>query len=100
MSWVRFGTACKGDMLLNIPDDCCPNCPGSDVYVFESTEGGIECFGCRLLGGMSRDRAECFVCETPREMLAHLLEHHVAGHHVPLDLLELARHPEIEIMES
>ncbi len=68
MSWVRFGSPCVRD---------CEPCPGSDVYVFDNTDGYIECCGCLL-----RPRRE-FWFKTEAEMLAHLREHAAAGHHVP-----------------
>jgi hypothetical protein len=48
---------------------------GSDVYVYDSCSGGIECCGCRF--GTS------FNCQTPEEMIAHLATHRRAGHFVP-----------------
>ena len=47
---------------------------GSDVYVFESSQG-IECCGCRL--------GETFVTSMPEEMIQHLAQHRRAGHYVP-----------------
>jgi len=53
---------------------------GSDVYVFSSVEGHLECCGCFLGDQWSYD--------TTDEMLAHLEEHRAAGHHVPQDCIE------------
>ena len=52
---------------------------GSDTYVFESCEGGIECCACAL----ATEPCGSFTAETPEEMIAHLGEHRRAGHFVP-----------------
>ena len=57
MSYVRFGW------------------DGSDVYVFDSCSGRIECCGCRF--------GNAFNCGVPEEMIAHLATHRRAGHFVP-----------------
>lgn len=54
----------------------------SDVYVYYSTEGGIECCGCRL------GSAKMVNVVTEAEMIAHLEEHRRAGHRVPSEALE------------
>jgi hypothetical protein len=48
---------------------------GSDLYVFEYVEGGIECCGCRV--------SEQWVYLDIGEFLAHIDEHEKAGHFVP-----------------
>lgn len=48
---------------------------GSDVYVYDSCSGGIECCGCFF--------GSSFNCGTPEEMIAHLATHRRAGHYVP-----------------
>ena len=58
MSLVRFGSN------------------GSDVYVYES-DRGLECCGCWL------DAEASPYFETADEMIDHLRQHLVAGHHVP-----------------
>lgn len=50
----------------------------SDVYVYESTEGGYVCNS-----GANDSHEDEFRCQTPAEMLAHLVEHREAGHRVP-----------------
>lgn len=62
MSYARFGY-----------DD-------SDVYVFLSSEGYLECCGCSL--------NEQWYYETTDEMLAHLEEHRAQGHNVPQDCID------------
>lgn len=61
------------------------NCPGSDVYVYESTNDMIVCCWCRL-STTGRD----FECKTPEEMQEHLREHVKAGHHVRPTLYDQA----------
>ena len=53
---------------------------GSDVYVFLSVGGHLECCGCLLSDEWSY--------ATTDEMIAHLEEHRAAGHHVPEDCIE------------
>jgi len=53
---------------------------GSDVYIFLSAGGHLECCGCTLGDQWSYD--------TTDEMLAHLDEHRGAGDHVPQDCIE------------
>jgi hypothetical protein len=52
----------------------------SDVYVYRSIEGGIECGGCRLGAKFNAPNAEA--------MLAHLQKHIAVGHRVPADALQ------------
>lgn len=55
---------------------------GSDVYIFMSTGGWLECCWCSL--------GETFEASSTAEMLAHIDEHRSVGDfvpgHVPLDL--------------
>ena len=51
---------------------------GSDVYVFGSGDGVIECCGCSLKGDLGR-----FASKTAKEMIEHLLEHRKKGDCVP-----------------
>ena len=51
----------------------------SDVYVYSSARGGIECCGCKLI----TDRLANAVMTSPAEMLDHLNRHVRAGHRVP-----------------
>lgn len=48
---------------------------GSDVYVYDSCNGGIECCGCFF--------QTPFNCATPEEMIVHLAKHRRVGHFVP-----------------
>lgn len=57
---------------------------GSDVYVYESTEGGFECCRCDLVGGS-------FVAADQAGMVAHLLAHRAAGGTVPQLALDALR---------
>jgi hypothetical protein len=57
----------------------------SDVYVYYSIHGGIECCGCRLLDG------RLFNLPTEAEMIAHLEQHRRAGHKVPEEAFEELR---------
>jgi hypothetical protein len=50
----------------------------SDVYVFLSIGGHLECCSCRLKG-----KGQCASFKTTDEMLSHLREHREAGHDVP-----------------
>lgn len=84
MSWCRWGSRCTSTTPAYKVDEECRDCPGSDVYVYESTIGLI-CCGCFLTGG------EGFICQTEVEMFKHLLEHDKAGHHVRRSLLERAK---------
>jgi hypothetical protein len=53
---------------------------GSDVYIFASVRGGIECCGCWVNSGESINVA------TQEEMLHHINLHRRAGHHVPYEV--------------
>ena len=59
MSLVRWGT------------------DGSDVYVYESCYGGLECCACPLTGDSINTG------DDPEKMALHLEEHREAGHTVP-----------------
>lgn len=79
MSWCRFGSPCTGTMPTFKDDvECTPGgkCPGSDLYIFDSTSGGIECCFCRLFP------KDDFVAQTQEEMIEHIEAHVAAGHHV------------------
>lgn len=66
----------------------------SDLYVFESTEGGYVCMACPLAEkgptGWNLDTR----CESASEMSAHVLTHHAAGHDVPEWLVEMLQRGE------
>jgi len=55
---------------------------GSDVYVYYSVYGGLECCGCRLAGGAAFNAAD------EQSMIAHLEKHIAAGHKVPDQAVE------------
>jgi hypothetical protein len=57
----------------------------SDVYVYYSIFGGIECSRCLLNG------ARIFNALDEPEMLAHLEQHKAAGHRVPCDAFDELR---------
>lgn len=52
----------------------------SDVYVFLSTQGGLECCRCDLLR-----ESESYIAKSTSEMLTHLEQHRSQGHRVPED---------------
>lgn len=57
----------------------------SDIYIFESVEGCIECCGCWFgdWGISIEGKYEAFPqFKTPREALAHLDRHENAGHDI------------------
>jgi hypothetical protein len=51
--------------------------PDSDVYVFLSIQGTLDCCACRLNDGSSRS------FKSTDDMVAHLEQHTHAGHLVP-----------------
>lgn len=51
----------------------------SNVYVFASTGGGIDCCGCWLI----EELADTYKANTSGEMITHLNEHRGKGHIVP-----------------
>ena len=55
----------------------------SDVYVYASTDGGVECCGCHLHG--ERSFPSFFDADS---LLAHLNDHIEAGHRVPVEILD------------
>jgi hypothetical protein len=58
---------------------------GSDVYVFASVYGHVECCGCILGEPWEHHSADAVV--------AHMREHVAAGHKVPAYLLDPATYP-------
>ena len=66
MSWCRFG-------------------PSSDLYIFDTFEGGVECCGCFL----SEDGCP-FEAASVVEMMAHIRDHVAAGHTVEPHLRDAA----------
>lgn len=54
----------------------------SDVYVFLSTQGGLECCRCDLLG-----ESASYIAKTTPEMLTHHEQHRARGHRVPEDCI-------------
>lgn len=55
-------------------------CDGSDVYVYQNTEGGYECCGCIFL---SEEIVDLATFKTAAELLGHMDLHRRAGHSVP-----------------
>jgi hypothetical protein len=53
---------------------------GSQVYMFEHCDGGIECCGCRFADKTGKGFPRF---GTPEEAIAHLALHRRAGHFVP-----------------
>lgn len=74
MSWTRWGSSCDNAFPPHPSNDACKDCPGSDVYVYES-DRGFECCG------------DDFICKTSDEMKEHLREHVKKGDHVRPSLL-------------
>jgi hypothetical protein len=60
----------------------------SDVYVFYSTQGGLECCGCRFLDRADHAVGGYFNAATERDMLEHLQRHKDAGHKVPAEAFD------------
>lgn len=59
---------------------------GSNVYVYETTDGKIECCCCALCLSPRPENllgVECFIADSPAEMIAHLEKHREARHNVP-----------------
>lgn len=54
---------------------------GSDVYVYLSVYGYLDCCGCAL----DKQGTACYSTD---EMIAHLEEHKAAGHHVPQETID------------
>lgn len=59
---------------------------GSDVYVFMSVGGFLECCGCILDLG-SETREPSFRAESTQAMVDHLEAHKKEGDHVPDDVI-------------
>jgi hypothetical protein len=88
MSWCRWGSVCTNAVVtsdLDALNEACKDCPGSDLYIYESVTDKFVCCGCYL------HASENFEVNTHAEMNQHILEHDKAGHHVRKSLLELAR---------
>ncbi len=79
MSWIRFGGTCEGvgSACSHQPDG---ECPGSSVYVFDNSDGYVECCACPLV------RPSPWL-KSADEMYEHLRAHAAAGHHVPMRYL-------------
>lgn len=97
MSWCRWGSLCDATFPYNYKvNEECKDCPGSDVYIFESaTDGKFECCDCGLANSDSDFRAG-----TAAEMLEHILKHEAAGHHVRRSLVAEARGEKLELTDS
>ncbi|OLC10195.1 MAG: hypothetical protein AUH39_02680 [Chloroflexi bacterium 13_1_40CM_67_9] len=72
MSYARFG-------------------PDSDVYVYASTAGGVECCRCRFIAETQEPPRNNAVMVDEDEMIAHLKKHRRAGHRVPNEAFEELR---------
>jgi hypothetical protein len=64
---------------------------GSDVYVFLSVSGGLECCGCSI-----KEIGPSPLFDTTEEMLAHLEEHRSNDHTVPASTIEELKADAIE----
>jgi len=68
--------------------------PDSDVYVYESSRGGIECQRCRFMqptDAIASGPRNNAVMVDEDEMIAHLAKHRKAGHRVPESAFESLR---------
>jgi hypothetical protein len=72
MSYARFG------------------CEGSDVYIYLSVDGWIECCACSLQPTKATDSkgiefilSESFKAYNTQEMIYHIGQHREAGHFIP-----------------
>ena len=79
---------------------------GSDVYIYMSTGGWIECCACSLqptrrgtLLGEDFDIHESFKAYDTQEMIYHITQHREAGHHVPHYVEEELRNDDKENMK-
>ena len=63
----------------------------SDVYVYASEAGGIECARCRFIADTKEPPRNNAVMVDEDEMIAHLEKHRRAGHRVQDDALERLR---------
>ena len=63
----------------------------SDVYVYASAGGGIECARCRFITDTKEPPRNNAVMVDEDEMIAHLEKHRRAGHRVPNDAFDRLR---------
>ncbi len=63
----------------------------SDVYVYASANGGIECSRCRFIADSQEPPRNNAVMVDEDEMIAHLEKHRRAGHRVPDDAFDQLR---------
>jgi len=63
----------------------------SDVYVYASAAGGIECCRCRFIADAQGPPRGNAVMVDEDEMIAHLEKHRRAGHRVPDNAFEQLR---------
>jgi len=68
----------------------------SDIYIYPSTEGHIECAGCFL--NIPKDEYTLFKSTSIHDdetLLMHILQHRISGHNIPEGLeAEILRDPE------
>ena len=68
----------------------------SDIYIYPSVFGHIECAGCFL--NISPDEDSIFKSECIHDdetLLMHIVRHRISGHNIPEDLeAEILRDPE------
>jgi hypothetical protein len=64
---------------------------GSDIYVFMSVNGWLECCGCPLL-----EWPASYQALSTDDMVRHLDEHTRAGHKVPADVIPALRADDAE----
>jgi len=68
----------------------------SDIYIYPSVEGHIECAGCFL--NIPKDEHTIFKSEhilDDETLLMHILQHRISGHNIPEGLeAEILRDPE------
>lgn len=84
MSWCRWGSPCWSTMFVHACDAACNPCPGSSLYIYESSsdpEGSVRCCDCPLL-----KHSQHFIAVNEDEMLLHIEDHAAAGHHVRASL--------------
>jgi hypothetical protein len=60
----------------------------SDVYVYMSVSGFLECCGCLLVPLKDEFDAPVFYGRSTQEMIDHLKRHEEAGENVPQDIYE------------
>jgi hypothetical protein len=84
MSWCRWGSLCTNSIPGYAVDELCEDCPGSSLYVYESSNGFLVCCSCPF--DRSEEPAD-YEAETEEQMLRHLIEHHKNGQHVRRSLL-------------